>query len=148
MKSVVRPWLPGDDALLVEAAAGLSRLSLRRRFWVGTPWLPPSYLRAVTERWPHCWDAVVALDEAGRLVGWAEYGRFPGDPTRADVAVCVVDAEQGHGLGTRLLGEIVAVARLSGVVSLHADIEAGNEAARHAWRAATGGSAVTYALAG
>lgn len=148
MKLEVRPWRRGDDGLLIDAAARLSPLTLRRRFWVGTPWLPPSYLQAVADRWPRCWDAVVALDEGGLLVGWAEYGRYADDPDRADVAVCVVDAEQGHGLGTRLLGEIVAVARASGVVSLHADIEAGNEPARHAWRAATGGTLRTYALAG
>ena len=100
----------------------------------------------VEQRWPRCWNAVVALD-GDELVGWAEYGRNPGRPDTADVGVCVVDTEQGHGLGTALLAAIVERARQAGLVSLHADIAPYNEAARHAWQAATGSRATTYALA-
>jgi RimJ/RimL family protein N-acetyltransferase len=149
MKSgvVIRPWERGDFALLAAAAPRLSERTLRLRFWGAVPTLPVSYLRSTEQRWPYCWDAVAALD-GDALVGWAEYGRYPERPGTADVAVCVVDDEQGHGLGTALFRVLLERARCAGLVSVHADIAPHNEAARHAWRHATGGLAATYAMAG
>jgi GNAT superfamily N-acetyltransferase len=144
---VIRPWQASDRELLVAAQAGLSAQTLRLRFWSAVPTLPASYLRRVGERWPRCWDAVVALDH-GRLVGWADYGRAFDDPTHADVAVCVTDAAQGHGLGTALLTAVVQQARAAGLMSVHADIEPANRWARLAWITVTGGPSHTYALAG
>jgi RimJ/RimL family protein N-acetyltransferase len=143
----VRPWERGDFALLATAAPGLSERTLRLRFWGAVPTLPASYLRSTEARWPRCWDAVAALD-GDELVGWAEYGRYPQEPQTADVAVCVVDAEQGHGIGTALIAMLLERARGAGLVSVHADIAAHNAAARHAWQHATGSLASTLALAG
>jgi GNAT superfamily N-acetyltransferase len=143
----IRPWQAPDRERLMAAQAGLSAQTLRLRFWSAVPALPDSYLRRVGERWPRCWDAVVAVD-GDRLVGWAEYGRAFDDPTHADVAVCVIDAAQGHGLGTALLGAVVERARAAGLVSVHVDIEPANRRARLAWITVTGGPSHTYALAG
>jgi GNAT superfamily N-acetyltransferase len=114
-----------------------------------------SYLRSTEQRWPRLWDAVAAVDGDGdglgdgvELIGWAEYGRDPRRPDTADVAVCVIDAEQGHGVGTALIELLVERARGAGLVSVHADIAPWNAAARQAWRHATGARATTYALAG
>jgi RimJ/RimL family protein N-acetyltransferase len=142
----IRPWEHGDFALLAAAAAGLSEQTLWLRFWGAVPTLPASYLRSTEERWPQAWDAVAALD-GDELVGWAEFGRYPQEPQTADVAVCVVDSEQGHGIGTALMTTIIERARAAGLVSVHVDIAPHNEAARHAWRQATGSPASTLALA-
>jgi GNAT superfamily N-acetyltransferase len=144
---VIRPWQRSDFGLLAAAGPKLSERTLRLRFWGAVPTLPPSYLRSTEQRWPRLWDAVAALDGA-ELVGWAEYGRDPKDPDTADVAVCVIDAEQARGVGTALIELLVQRARGAGVVSVHADIAPWNEPARRAWRTATGTRATTYALAG
>jgi RimJ/RimL family protein N-acetyltransferase len=85
--------------------------------------------------------------DGDELVGWAEYGRYPQEPDAADLAVCVIDAEQGHGLGTALITTILKRARGAGLLSVHADIAPYNDAAWQAWRRATGGTATDLALA-
>jgi RimJ/RimL family protein N-acetyltransferase len=143
---VVRPWEAGDFARLAAAAPGLSLRTLYLRFRAGMPGLPEMYLRSTRQRWPARWDAVVALDGED-LVGWAEFGRYPDEPERADIAMCVVDAEQGHGIGTALATALLDHARRAGLGSLHADIEPDNLPARRAWRRATGSVRLTVALA-
>jgi RimJ/RimL family protein N-acetyltransferase len=144
---VVRPWQHGDFALLAAAGPKLSERTLRLRFWGAVPTLPTSYLRSTEQRWPRLWDAVTALD-ADELIGWAEYGRNPLQPDTADVAVCVIDAEQGHGVGTALVDLLVERARGAGLVSVHADIAPRNEPARRVWTQVTGTRVPTFALAG
>ncbi len=144
---MLRPWQEGDFALLAAAAPGLSERTLRLRFWGAVPTLPDSYLRSTAQRWPLAWDAVAAID-GDELVGWAEYGRYPDRPLTADVAVCVVDAEQGHGVGTALVELLVERARGAGLVSVHADIAPHNAAARRLWAHVTGTRTSTIALAG
>lgn len=149
MKSAVtiRPWQDGDFELLAAAAPRLSERTLWLRFWGAVPTLPAAYLRSTEERWPRWWDAVAALDGSD-LVGWAEYGRYPAEPQTADVAVCVVDDEQGHGVGTDLLAALIERARGAGLVSVHADIAPFNERARRGWVRVTGSNARTLPLAG
>jgi RimJ/RimL family protein N-acetyltransferase len=149
MKSAVvtiRPWEQGDFARLAAAAPGLSANTLRLRFWTGVPELPASYLRSTAERWPSAWDAVAALD-GDALIGWAEYGRYRDAPHTADLGMCVIDAEQGKGIGTALAQAVLVRAREAGLVSIHADIEPFNDIARRAWQRATGSRATTLALA-
>jgi acetate---CoA ligase (ADP-forming) len=143
----IRPWERRDFELLAAAAPGLSERTLWLRFWGAVPTLPAAYLRSTEQRWPRWWDAVAALDGA-ELVGWAEYGRYPQEPQTADVAVCVVDAEQGHGIGTALLRTLIEQARGAGLVSVHADIAPYNERARRGWVRVTGSDARTLPLAG
>jgi RimJ/RimL family protein N-acetyltransferase len=149
MKSAVavRPWRAGDFDLLAAAAPRLSERTLWLRFWGAVPSLPAAYLRSTAARWPRWWDAVAALDGPD-LIGWAEYGRYPDAPETADVAVCVVDDEQGQGVGTALLGALIERARGAGLVSVHADIAPYNERARRGWVRATGSEARTLPFAG
>jgi len=148
MKSavVIRPWQQGDFELLAAAAPRLSERTLWLRFWGAVPTLPAAYLRSTAERWPCWWDAVAALDGSD-LVGWAEYGRYPKEPRAADAAVCVVDDEQGHGIGRALLASLIERARGAGLVSVHADIAPFNDRARAGWEYVTGGTARTLPLA-
>lgn len=149
MKSAleIRPWQEAHFALLEAAAPRLSERTLWLRFWGAVPTIPAGYLRSTAARWPRWWDAVAALDGAD-LVGWAEYGRYPDAPDTADVAVCVVDDEQGHGIGTALLAALLDRARGAGLVSVHADIAPFNERARRGWVRVTGSEARTLPLAG
>src|SRR3954453_6444075 len=94
---LIRPWQAGDFARLSLAAPGLSLRTLYLRFRAGMPGLPASYLRSTEQRWPARWGAGRAV-HGEQLVGWAEFGRDPDDPDRADIGICVVDAEQGHGI--------------------------------------------------
>jgi RimJ/RimL family protein N-acetyltransferase len=143
----IRRWEAADFPRLAAAAPGLSLRTLYLRFRAGMPGLPASYLRSTEQRWPARWDAVVAV-HGDQLVGWAEFGRYPDDPDRADIGICVVDAEQGHGIGSALAAALLEHARAAGLVSVHADIEPDNAAARRAWRRATGSTVPTFALAG
>lgn len=134
---MIRPWEAGDFARLAAAAPRLSPWTLYLRFRAGMPGLPATYLRSTRQRWPLRWDAVVALAE-DELVGWAEFGRYPDDPLRADIGMCVVDDEQGHGIGTALARALLEHARQAGLVGVHADIEPDNAAARRVWQRVTG----------
>jgi RimJ/RimL family protein N-acetyltransferase len=129
----LREWRPGDEALLRRAEPGISAASLRSRFFCGTPTLPASYLRYVATAAPERWAGYVAL-RGGDLVGWAEYGRLPGQRTEADLAVLVLDGWQRRGIATALVTAMLPRAAASGVRLLRADVEPGNTAARAALR--------------
>jgi RimJ/RimL family protein N-acetyltransferase len=131
----VRAWEPGDLDRLARAGAELSAETLRARFWTGLPALPPGYLRSIETRWPHRWDAVVAIQHDA-LVGWAEYGRNA-DEGEADVAICLVDAAQGRGLGTVLFQALLERGADAGLSAVHADIETANRAAEALWQRVT-----------
>jgi RimJ/RimL family protein N-acetyltransferase len=148
MKSdvVIRPWEAGDFGRLAAAAPGLSTRTLYLRFRAGMPSLPETYLASTRQRWPLDWDAVAAL-RGDRLVGWAEFGRYRDDPQHADIAFCVVDAEQGQGIGAALGAALVDRIRRARLATISADIEPDNEPARRVWRRVTGSPALTITLA-
>jgi RimJ/RimL family protein N-acetyltransferase len=125
----VRPWRTGDEALL--RAATFSAASLTSRFMVGTRRLPGTYLRHVATVGRDRWDAQVALRD-GRLVGWAEYGRWRAYGDEADVAVLVLDAWQRKGVATALVRAMLPRCAAAGVRVLHADVAPENIAARAA----------------
>jgi len=143
---LIRPWQAGDFARLSAAAPGLSLRTLYLRFRAGMPGLPATYLRSTAQRWPARWDAVVAL-VGDELVGWAEFGRYPEDLDRADIGMCVVDAQQGRGIGSALAVALMEHARRAGLVSIHADMEPDNEAVRRVWRRTTGSTLPAFMLA-
>lgn len=130
---LLRPFAIDDLPALAAAGERLSADSLQARFRSGFPTLPASYLTLVRTNWPHRWDAVVAA-RGGEIVGWADCGR--NDDGSVDLAVCVVDAEQRHGLGERLLVAALDRCRQAGADIVHTDIERSNAAARHAWERA------------
>ncbi|WP_346283167.1 GNAT family N-acetyltransferase [Bradyrhizobium sp. BRP22] len=67
--------------------------------------------------------ALVALvEEAGRpaIVGGGRYVVF--EPGRAEMAFVVVDAWQGHGIGSILMRHLVKIAHSSGLQELTAEV--------------------------
>jgi GNAT superfamily N-acetyltransferase len=124
----IRAIQPDDKPRLIAHFAHLSPESVYHRFFTMKKSLTPQDLRNYTEL--DFVDAVGLVATAGdgaeeRIVG---VGRFfvipdrPGAPRRAEVAFAVEDAQQGRGIATQLLAQLVPWARRSGVVSLEGDV--------------------------
>jgi GNAT superfamily N-acetyltransferase len=111
----IRPLDPQDLSTVRAMFDRVSDEAVYRRFFTGGPSGPRSELDYLAAVDGHDRLALVAV-AGGRTVGLARYHRT-GDG-HADVAVIVEDAWQHHGVGRRLLSELVHAARGEGVVSL------------------------------
>jgi GNAT superfamily N-acetyltransferase len=130
----IRPWRCGDETLAVAAERYLSTATLSHRFLTGTGGrLPAAYLRHIAAGPRLTWDAQVVA-APGHLIGWAEFGRRPGSPEEADVAVLVADSWQRRGVATTLIRAMLPRCRVAGVRLLHADVSPTNHAARELLR--------------
>lgn len=126
----IRPWRCGDELFAVAAEPHLSSASLAYRFLTGTGGrLPKEYLRHISVGPGPTWDAQVAVGP-GHLIGWAEFGRLPGRPEEADLAVIVADPWQRRGIATALIRSMLPRCLAAGVRYLHADVSPTNRAAR------------------
>lgn len=131
----LRPWRSDDADELGRAAAYFSPNALAARFGAASTTIPDWYRAHIIEARAHGrWDACVA-HSGDHIVGWAEYG-LDDEPGHADIAALVGDRYQGHGLGTRLIGQVASLAKAAGVRVLHAQIRVDNRAARKALYAA------------
>jgi GNAT superfamily N-acetyltransferase len=124
----VRPIEAGDKDLLVGAFERMSEDSRYRRFFQPVHELSESSLRFLTEVDHHDHEALVALDD-GEAVGVARYVRSVEKPSRAEVAVSVVDDCQEKGVGGGLLERLVDRAREEDVTHFTALVLAANPAA-------------------
>ena len=115
---MVRPIEADDKPGISDFFARLSEESRGRRFLGPKPRLSSRDLAFLTEVDQRRHVAIVALDGAGAIVGVARYAAWAGEPERADMAVAVVDAWHGHGLGTALGDLLVTQARASGLAAL------------------------------
>ena len=124
----LRPIRPDDAPRLVEHYARLSAHSAYQRFFAAMRRLPPDWARflaevdyrrrlaLVVERGPR---------EAPELIAVARYE--PTDrPDTAEVAFVVLDGWQGKGIGTALLGDLLAAAEARGVRRFRAWVLADN----------------------
>jgi RimJ/RimL family protein N-acetyltransferase len=124
----VRPLTPSDRDLIARIFDGLSPNSRLLRFLAPMPRLPRRMLdalAAVDGAHHAAWVAVVD-DEPVGVVRWV---RDADEPRRAEIAIEVVDAHQGRGIGRRLVGIAVAEAAERGVERLTFDIDERNVAA-------------------
>ena len=129
-EAVLRPVGPGDKGRIAGAFRRLSRESRYRRFFRPLDELPEPELDYLTEIDHHDHEAILALDpETDEALGVARYVRLPGDPTRAEAAVAVVDDWQGRGLGRALLERLVDRAREEGIERFVALVQADNRRA-------------------
>lgn len=111
----VRRIEPGDKAALSEAFGHLSEQSVYRRFLAPLKRLTESELAYLTELDHADHEALIALTDAGEIVGVARYVREPGEPSRAETAVTVQDDWQGRGVGSALLHLLAGRAREQGI---------------------------------
>lgn len=93
--------------------------------------LSPEHLRYLTEVDGRDHVAWAALDEERPGLpgmGVARYARLPDEPEVAEAAITVVDAYQGRGLGTVLLGVLAGTARDHRITTFCNYVLADNEA--------------------
>jgi RimJ/RimL family protein N-acetyltransferase len=117
-RALIRPIRADDKARLLEGFDALSAESRMLRFHVPTPRLSEEQVRYLTEIDYVDHMAWVAQDlgrDGHPGMGVARYIRMPREPHVAEAAVTVVDAYQGKGLGTVLLGFLSRSAREHGI---------------------------------
>lgn len=122
---LVRPLVPDDRDELVTRYGELSARSRRLRFVSAPAHLSEQALDHLLDVDYVDRHALVAtlVDEPGTpSVGVARYFRSRTDPTTADAAVTVIDAQQGRGIGTLLLTSLVAAAMDNGIEAFTADV--------------------------
>jgi acetyl coenzyme A synthetase (ADP forming)-like protein len=120
----IRPIRESDLDSMLEMWSRLSAETIRMRFFAPMH-MNRERMRYFTEV---DFDERVALvaERGERIVGVARFDRDPGRPERAEFAVLVEDAEQGHGIGTALLRALAAPADALGVTEFHGDVLAEN----------------------
>ena len=112
---LVRPIEPADRDGLQRFVRGLSEEARYRRFMHSVTELTESELTRLTVL-DHCDnEALIALDDAGELVGVARYFRLKDRREAAEVAVTVADEWQHRGVGTLLLRRLVVLAESHGI---------------------------------
>src|SRR5207247_221841 len=119
----VRPIRPEDRERLRVGLHQLSAASRYHRFLAALSELSAEQLRYLTEVDQVNHLAWIALDPAlagEPAVGVARCIRVPEDPAMAEVAVTVLDAYQGRGLGTLLLGLLSRSAAAQGIRTFRA----------------------------
>jgi RimJ/RimL family protein N-acetyltransferase len=122
----VHPIAPADKPALAEFVAALTPATRERRFLTGKPALSRRELAYFTEIDHRRHVALVAHDDAGRLVGLGQFAGWPGEPGSGDLALVIADDHQRKGLGTSLALALVARARANGLERLTATTQASN----------------------
>ncbi len=121
----LRPVTGDDEAALRALHEGLSPRAAYLRFFTAgraaAAWYVDHLVRA-----PAPDHAALAALVGGRIVGVAGYERLD-DPTGAEVAFAVQDAQQGRGVGTLLLEHLASYAREHGVRRFVAETLADND---------------------
>jgi ribosomal protein S18 acetylase RimI-like enzyme len=121
----VRPLTPSDRDLIARVFDGLSPRSRLLRFLSPMPRLPRRTLDvlAAVDGSKHAAWVALSGDEPVGVVRWVRDGD---DPTRAEIAIEVVDAHQGRGIGRTLTDAAVKGAAERGVERLTYDVDPAN----------------------
>ncbi len=122
---MIRPLVPGDAALLQTFVRHLSPASRRQRFQSGLNELYPALLEQLTRASGRGHAAFVAVaNESGRevIIGEARYAPSVEALGATEFAVAVADEWQHIGLGTALIGRLVAEACRSRISRLYGDV--------------------------
>jgi ribosomal protein S18 acetylase RimI-like enzyme len=114
----VRPIVPEDEPLLIEAVAAMSERTVYFRFFSPLKRLPDALAhRLAVVDYNDRFAIVATTHKPGgkeRIVGVARYDRAAGSDV-AETAVAVVDEFQRRGLGSALLTILGKVAREHGI---------------------------------
>ncbi len=128
----VRPITPASKPLIVAAMTRLSPESIRRRFFGPRRELSDLELHRLTalDGWNQYGLGACAPASDGTLEGVAvaRFVRTPEAPATAELAITVVDAYQGRGIGRALVSRLADAAVVRGVRELHAIVLPDNAA--------------------
>jgi acetyl coenzyme A synthetase (ADP forming)-like protein len=116
----VRPITPDDLDRMLELWSRLSAETIRLRFFAPRS-MTREQMRYFTELDYRNRFAFVA-ETAGRIIGVSRFDRLPEDPSIAEFAVVVEDAEHGRGVGTALLRALVAPATELGITGFVGEV--------------------------
>ena len=120
----LRPPTPADADALLDFFRALSPESLHKRFH-GLPNLRPQLVESLLESdWTERGALLGTLAEdtgEERVVAIANYVRLR-DPTIAEAAFAVADADQRRGIGTRLLEQLARRAAAAGIERFLAEV--------------------------
>ena len=125
----ITPLRPHEAAPLVAVHAGMSPTSRRLRYSAPTPRLTDHMVRTLTDLRPGEHEAYAAWRD-GRPVGIVRWIRTSERPQSAELAVEVVDDEQGHGVGRALVAHAAARAWGAGVRTLMVSVDPHNDRVR------------------
>lgn len=116
----IRPVRPEDNDRMMAMWERLSPETIRMRFFA------PRSMSANQMRFFSNVDYVnrfaLVAETAGRIVGVSRFDRLEEDPSSAEFAVIVEDAEQGRGIGTALLRALVRPANDMGISGFVGDV--------------------------
>jgi len=129
----LRPLRPDDIDIEFAFVTGLSEATRANRLLGGAVRVTDEYVRRLTRiDWSReaALAAVVMLDGAEVLIGVARYVGDK-DGRACEFALVVADAWQGRGIGRRLLGKLVALARERGYAAIYGDTLATNAGMLH-----------------
>ena len=123
---VLRPLLASDESAVQALLYHLSNESVYKRFLAHRREYAHEEMQAMVDVDDDtCVGLAACLPDSGELVGLARYDVNPA--TRlGDIAFVVRDELQGRGVGTRLMQQMVAIARARGIAGLEADVLATN----------------------
>src|SRR4051794_28181492 len=108
-EAIVRPVDPNDRDLVASGFEHLSDQSRYQRFFRVVDNLTDDELDFFTDVDHDAHEAIGALSADGRTgLGIARYIRLAPDSPKAEVAIVVVDAAQGRGLGHVLMEDLAA----------------------------------------
>lgn len=121
----IRPIRSDDLDKMLEMWSRLSPESIRMRFFAPRT-MDAAQMRYFTEVDYEQRFALVA-ESGERILGVSRFDRLEEDPTKAEFAVLVEDAEQGRGIGTALLRALLAPADALGVTRFVGEVLRENE---------------------
>jgi acetyltransferase len=127
-KVTIRPISARDAALEVEFLSGLSKETLYQRVLSSRRLLPGELKRLVRIDYDRemALLATIATGSGEKAVGVARYVKNE-DRTECEFAIVIADTWQSQGLGAKLLGSLVDIARATGLRRIVGSTFATNE---------------------
>jgi len=122
---MIRPIRPVDEPRLVDLYDRLSQHTAYQRFFTIMTRLPPNWAHFLANVDYRGRLALIAEPRPGELVAVARYETTDREDT-AEIAVVVQDGWQDRGLGTVLVGDLLAAAEARGIRRFRAYVLAGN----------------------
>jgi GNAT superfamily N-acetyltransferase len=128
--TVIHALRPREGWPVIAVHEGLSPSSRRLRYSAPTRQLTPRMVRVLTDLRPQDHEAYAAW-RGGRPIGIVRWIRTPGAPGAAELALEVVDAEQGVGVGRALAAFAAVQAWRAGVRTMLISVDPDNVRVHH-----------------